>query len=100
MVPIGVQTLPHAERRLTSQGCDRMRRRGKSSTAALLIMSSLPLPASSDLTTAAWHGSDWAGCYRRVRSLQRRLVQAVQRGAWRKGTRLRYLLVHSLAARA
>jgi RNA-directed DNA polymerase len=63
-------------------------------------MSSRLLPASSGLTTAAWHGIDWRGCYRRVRSLQRRIVQAVQRGAWRKGTRLRYLLVHSLAARA
>jgi len=35
-----------------------------------------------------------------VRSLQRRLVQAVQAGAWRKVKRLSYLLVHSLAARA
>jgi RNA-directed DNA polymerase len=63
-------------------------------------MSSTRLPASSGLTTATWHGSDWAGCYRRVRSLQRRLVQAVPRGAWRKVKRLRYLLVHSFAARA
>jgi RNA-directed DNA polymerase len=35
-----------------------------------------------------------------VRSLQRRIVQAVQRGAWRKVKRLSYLLVHSFAARA
>ena len=63
-------------------------------------MSSIPLQASSGLTTAAWHGIDWAGCYRRVRSLQRRIVQAVQRGAWRKVKRLSYLLVHSFAARA
>jgi hypothetical protein len=41
-------------------------------------MSSIPLQASSGLTTTAWHGSDWVGCYRRVRSLQRRIVQAVQ----------------------
>jgi RNA-directed DNA polymerase len=47
-----------------------------------------------------WHRIDWAGCYRRVRSLQRRLVQAVQKGAWRKVKRLSYLLVHSFAARA
>jgi len=63
-------------------------------------MSSTVLPASSGLTTAAWHSIDWAGCDRRVRSLQRRLVQAVQRGAWRKVKRLSYLLVHSVAARA
>jgi RNA-directed DNA polymerase len=63
-------------------------------------MSSRTLPASSGLTVAAWHSINWAGCYRRVRSLQRRIVQAVQAGAWRKGTRLSYLLVHSLAARA
>jgi RNA-directed DNA polymerase len=47
-----------------------------------------------------WHGIDWAGCYRRVRSLQRRIVQAVPAGARRKVKRLRYLLVHSFAARA
>ncbi len=63
-------------------------------------MSSRARQASSGLTTAAWHGIDWTGCYRRVRSLQRRIVQAVQRGAWRKVKRLSYLLVHSVAARA
>jgi RNA-directed DNA polymerase len=35
-----------------------------------------------------------------VRSLQRRIVQAVQRGAWRKVKRLSSLLVHAFAARA
>lgn len=63
-------------------------------------MSSTLLQASSGLRIPPWHGIDWAGCYRRVRSLQRRLVQAVQRGAWRKVKRLSYLLVHSFAARA
>jgi RNA-directed DNA polymerase len=63
-------------------------------------MSSITLQASAGRTTAAWHGIDWAGCYRRGRSLQRRIVQAVQRGAWRKVKRLSYLLVHSFAARA
>ncbi len=58
------------------------------------------LQASSGLRIPPWPGIDWAGGYRRVRALQRRLVQAVQRGAWRKGKRLRDLLVHSLAARA
>ena len=63
-------------------------------------MRSTVLQASLGLLLPAWHGIDWADCYRRVRSLQRRLVQAVQRGAWRKVKRLRYLLVHSVAARA
>jgi RNA-directed DNA polymerase len=63
-------------------------------------MSSLALQASSGLRIPSWHSIDWAGCYRRVRSLQRRLVQAVQAGAWRKVKRLSYLLVHSFAARA
>src|SRR5215831_21086097 len=63
-------------------------------------MSSRTLQASSGQTAAAWHGINWAGCYRRVRSLQRRIVQAVQAGAWRKVKRLSYLLVHSFAARA
>jgi hypothetical protein len=43
-------------------------------------MSSSALQASSGLTTMTWHGINWAGCYRRVRSLQRRIVQAVQAG--------------------
>ena len=63
-------------------------------------MGSTWLQASSGLRTTAWHGIDWVGCYRRVRSLQRRIVQAVQAGAWRKVKRLSYLLVHSFAARA
>ena len=50
--------------------------------------------------TITWHQMPWAGCHRRVRSLQRRIVQAVQAGAWRKVKRLSYLLVHSFAARA
>src|SRR5262245_42370661 len=63
-------------------------------------MSSTLLQASSGLQLPPWHGINWAGCYRRVRALQRRVVQAVQRGAWRKGKRLSSLLVHSFAARA
>jgi len=51
-------------------------------------------------TRSRWHGINWAACYRRIRSLQRRIVQAVQAGAWRKVKRLTYLLVHSFAARA
>jgi RNA-directed DNA polymerase len=35
-----------------------------------------------------------------VRSLQRRIVQAVQQGAWRKVKRLSYLLTRSFAGRA
>ena len=56
--------------------------------------------ASSGLATRAWHQLNGAACHHRVRSLQRRIVQAVQAGAWRKVKRLSYLLVHSLAARA
>jgi len=63
-------------------------------------MSSTRLQASSGLKRPTWHSIDWAGCYRQVRSLQRRIVQAVQAGAWRKVKRLSYLLVHSFAARA
>jgi RNA-directed DNA polymerase len=63
-------------------------------------MGNRELQASSGLATAAWHSINWARCERRVRSLQRRIVQAVQAGAWRKVKRLSYLLVHSCAARA
>ncbi len=41
-----------------------------------------------------WHSIDWAKCHKRVVSLQRRIVQAVQAGAWRKVNRLNYLLVN------
>jgi len=47
-----------------------------------------------------WLGIDWSQCHRRVRSLQRRIVQAVKTGAWRKAKRLYYLLVNSFDARA
>src|SRR2546426_7891890 len=61
----------------------------------------MELQASSGLiTTQPWHTINWAACHRQVRSLQRRIVQAVQAGAWRKVKRLRSLLVHSFAARA
>jgi RNA-directed DNA polymerase len=60
----------------------------------------MELQASSGLTTRRWHHINWAACHRRVRSLQRRIVQAVQAGAWRKVKRLSYLLVPSCAARA
>src|SRR5215813_3892359 len=63
-------------------------------------MRSKLLQATSGLRIPSWHSIDWAGCYRRVRSLQRRIVQAVQAGAGRKVKRLSYLLVHSFAARA
>src|SRR5881397_3834558 len=61
----------------------------------------MALQASSGLiTTQPWHMINWAACHRQVRSLQRRIVQAVQAGAWRKVKRLSSLLVHSFAARA
>jgi RNA-directed DNA polymerase len=63
-------------------------------------MSRLELPASLGLTTNEWHGINGAACHRRVRSLQRRRVQVVRAGAWRKARRLSYLWVHSFAARA
>jgi RNA-directed DNA polymerase len=61
-------------------------------------MSRLERQASPGPTTRAWHRINWAACHRRVRSLQRRIVQAVQAGAWRKVKRLSSLLVHSFAA--
>jgi RNA-directed DNA polymerase len=63
-------------------------------------MGSLGLQAAAGLALTAWHGINWAACHRRVRSLQRRIVQAVQAGAWRKVKRLSSLLVYSCAAGA
>ncbi len=63
-------------------------------------MSSPELQASWGLTKRAWHRINWAACHRRVRSLQRRIVQAVKVGAWGKVKRLSYLLGHSFATRA
>jgi RNA-directed DNA polymerase len=63
-------------------------------------MSSLELQAALGQVKRRWHQVNWAACQRRVRSLQRRIVQAVKSGAWRKVKRLSYLVVHSFAARA
>ena len=63
-------------------------------------MSSLELQATLGQGKRGWHQINWAACQRRVRSLQRRIVQAVKSGAWRKVKRLSYLLVYSFAARA
>src|SRR4029453_7838978 len=63
-------------------------------------MSSPELQASSGLARLAWHRINWAACHRRVRALQRRIVQAGKGGGSRKAKRLSYLLVHSFAARA
>jgi RNA-directed DNA polymerase len=63
-------------------------------------MSRLERQATSGLTTPAWHQINWAACHRRVRSLPRRIVQAIQAGVWRQAKRLSELLVHSFAARA
>ena len=61
---------------------------------------SMLLQASFGPEMFNWHGIDWACCHRRVRSLQRRIVQAMKAGAWRKVKRLYYLLVNSFDARA
>lgn len=63
-------------------------------------MSSPVLPASSGLTRLAWPRINWAAGQRRVRSLQRRIVQAVKAAAWGKVKRLSGRLLHSVAARA
>src|SRR5262245_42876663 len=61
----------------------------------------MALQASSGLmTTRPWHTLNWAACPRQGRSLQRRIVQAGQAGAWRTVKRLRSRLVHAFAARA
>jgi hypothetical protein len=51
-------------------------------------MGSLERQASWGLARIVWRRINWAAWHRRVRSLQRRIVQAVQAGAWRKVKRL------------
>jgi RNA-directed DNA polymerase len=61
----------------------------------------MELQASSGrITTQPWPMIHWAACHRQGRSLQRRIVQAVQAGAWRTVKRLSSLLGHAFAARA
>ena len=55
------------------------------------------LQASFGLEAVTWNSINWTACHRKVRSLQRRIVQAVQAGAWRKVKRLSYLLVNPIA---
>lgn len=47
-----------------------------------------------------WHSINWTACWHKVKSLQRRIVKAVQAGQWRKVKRLSHLLIHSFSARA
>ena len=47
-----------------------------------------------------WHGIDWAGCHRRVRRLQARIVKATQEGRWGKVKALQWLLTHSFSGKA
>jgi len=61
---------------------------------------SVLLQASFGLEAVTWNSINWTACHRKVRSLQRRIVQAVQAGAWRKVKRLSYLLVNSFSAQA
>ncbi len=64
------------------------------------MSSSVLLQASSGPETIDWYSINWPKCNQRVKSLQRRIVQAVQAGAWRKVKRLNYLLVNSFSAQA
>jgi RNA-directed DNA polymerase len=57
------------------------------------------LQASFAVVDFEWHSINWVTCHRRLRSLQRRIVQARKADAWRKVRRLNYLLVHSFDAR-
>lgn len=59
------------------------------------MSNSLLLQASFATDKLDWYSINWAGCHRRMRSLQRRIVQATKAGVWRKVKRLNYLLVHS-----
>src|SRR5712692_5261905 len=93
--------MPHAERRLTSRGCDRTKKLRQTVNRGSVYnewhsATSVLGPEDTNLARYRLEGV-LSG---RVRSLQRRIVQAVQAGAWRKVKRLRYLLAHSFAARA
>lgn len=61
-------------------------------------MGDFVLQAATGLS--GWHSINWSACRRTIKSLQKRLVKAVQAGNWRKVKRLSYLLVKSFAARA
>ncbi|MGH2610787.1 MAG: reverse transcriptase N-terminal domain-containing protein [Tepidiformaceae bacterium] len=100
MGQIGVQAEPPPQGGGLPAGVTGRDRRGKLSTEAQVPLGSLARQAASALATTAWHQINGAACPRQVRSLQRRIVQAVQAGVWRQVTRLRYLLVHSFAGRA
>ena len=49
---------------------------------------------------AHWHTLDWEGAHRIVRSLQRRIVVALQANRWGKVKALQWVLTHSFSAKA
>jgi RNA-directed DNA polymerase len=100
MGQIGGHAWPHPKGGGLPAGVPGRDRRGTPSTEAQLTRGSPALQASSGLAKSPWHRSKGAACSRQVRSLPRRLVQAVQAGAWRQVKRLSSRLVHACAGRA
>jgi RNA-directed DNA polymerase len=56
--------------------------------------------ASDKDQTHPWYLIDWEECEKVVEGLQRRIVEAVKAGNWRRVSKLQGLLVHSFSAKA
>ena len=55
--------------------------------------------SSADKEGTIWHSINWKAIERKVRTLQTRIVEAVQQGRWGKVKSLQWILTHSLSAR-
>ena len=54
---------------------------------------------SADKEGTIWHSINWKTIERKVRTLQTRIVEAIQKGRWGKVKALQWILTHSLSAR-
>ncbi len=91
MQEIGVQALPHVEKRQTSNRSQRLKLDQKNRTKVKDRFSN-EIRAKEPLRE--WSNIDWKTVKKRVRNLRRRIYRAKQNGQWNKVKSLMKLMLH------